>query len=162
MTKVFFVLFSCVFLFASCESSMDEASNSANDDSVTIENAEIVAMDEAEFKSIIDGDGEKVWSASAFTLAGLTTFTACRLDDSMTFKSDGIYEYNGGQVLCGAEDNAFTKTGTWEVNFADQAIIFDRGSSNEEVGEVIGLTENEIRLKGSYLLMEVRGIYTSN
>lgn len=162
MKKIFIALVPLVFLLIACDTSDNEPSNSMNDDSLTIERDEIVAMDEAEFKAIIDGDGEKVWEASAFTLAGLTTFTACRLDDSMTFKSDGTYEYNGGQDLCGAEDNAFIKTGTWEVNFDDATIIFDKGTSNEEVGEVIGMTETEIRLKGAYMMMEVRGIYTSN
>ena len=161
MNKLLFVLFSCCLIMGACNSSDNEEPNST-DDAVTIEEGEIVATDEAEFKSIIDGEGEKIWAASAFTLAGLTTFTDCRLDDSMLFRSDGTYEYNGGRDLCGAEDNAFIKTGTWEVNFDDSTIIFDKGTSNEEVGEVIGMTETEIRLKGAYMMMEVRGIYTSN
>jgi len=161
MKKIFIALLSTVFLFAACNSSDNDGPNAA-DDAVTIEEGEIVAMDEAEFKSIIDGDAEKIWAASAFTLAGLTTFTDCRLDDSMLFRSDGTYEYNGGQDLCGAEDDAFIKTGTWEVNFDDATIIFDKGTSNEEVGEVIGMTETEIKLKGAYMMMEVRGVYTSD
>jgi hypothetical protein len=162
MKKEFFALITGIFLFVACDSSEDESPNATNNGPGAIENGEIEAMNEAEFKSFIDGDGEKAWAARAFTLAGQTSFTACRLDDIITFKADGTYEYDGGEDLCGAEDNAFLKSGTWDVNFEDLTITFDRGTSNEEVGEVIGITENEIRVKGSYMMMEVRGLYTSN
>ena len=145
-----------------CNSEEDEGPMSNPNQDTSIEDGTVSAMDSDQFKALIDGGNEKVWSASAFTLAGQTTFTACRLDDIITFNADSTYVYDGGEQLCGAEDDSFIKTGTWEADFENERIVFDKGTENEEVGEVIGLSEDEIRVKGSYMMMEVRGVYTSN
>jgi len=151
-----------VIVFSSCNSSEDEGPTTNPDQNTAIEDGSISAMDEEEFKTLIDGGNEKIWSASAFTLAGQTTFTSCRLDDIITFNSDSTYVYDGGEQLCGAEDDSFIKTGTWEADFENKTLVFDKGTPNEEIGEIIGLSDDEIRVKGSYMMMEVRGVYTSN
>ncbi|MCZ4410221.1 lipocalin family protein [Cryomorphaceae bacterium 1068] len=152
-----------LFIFAACNESEDEPQDpSNNSQDAAIQEGEVDATDAASFKMMIDAGDEKTWLASAFTLAGQTTFTDCRLDDEMVFNVDGTYIYNGGNDLCGAEDNAQVKSGTWEIDFENRSIIFDKESNNEETAEVIGLSENEIRLQGSYMMMQVRGVYTAN
>ncbi len=161
MKKVLLALSVSALIFAGCNESDDDApSNTATDN--TIGEADIIAGDSLEFKTLIDGGDTKMWMASGFTLAGLTTFTDCRLDDEMVLNANGTCMYNGGMNLCGAEDNQQVKSGTWELDFANTTILFDKGTSREEAALVIGLSENEIRLDGTYMFMEVRGIYTAS
>ena len=76
----------------------------------------------------------------------------------MTFNANGTYQYNGG-TLCNAEDNLQTRIGSWVIDFQSNLIIFDKGTSDEYKAEIISLTENELRLKGKYLNLEIRGRY---
>jgi uncharacterized lipoprotein NlpE involved in copper resistance len=158
MKKVLITLSAAALIFVACNENEDEspANNTAGG---TIDETEITAIDSVNFKALVDGGSTRMWMASAFTLAGLTTFTSCRLDDEMTFNSDGTYIYNGGMNLCGAEDNQQMKSGTWEVDFSEKMLRFDAGTQNETAALVIGLSQNEIRLEGSYMAMEVRGVY---
>lgn len=158
MNRLVFAIFASLLIFTAC--------NDSDDDGETrppcIESSDFNPIDSAEFKSFVDGDGEKIWSTVAFTLANRTTFTECRLDDKMTFNANGTYFYERGES-CGAEDNAQSEiSGTWEVNFEDRTITFDKDTSNEETGDVIGLSLEEIRMKSSYLLLEVRGIFSAS
>lgn len=152
-----------LFALTACNESDDEPQDASNGSQVaTILDGESDASDAETFKMLIDNGDEKAWSASAFTLAGLNSFQTCRLDDQMVFNSDGTYLYDGGDDLCGDEDNARVKSGTWEIDFENQSVIFDKETTNEETAVVIGLNENEIRLQGSYMMMQVRGVYTAN
>jgi len=127
----------------------------------TIEPGMIQSMDSVNFRHLISDSVSKTWNTTLFTLAGSTTFTNCRLDDVMIFFADGTYNYQGGR-LCGAEDNQSMRNGNWELSYGEKKIYFDRGSSEQYEAEVIGLEEDELRVKGSYMMMEVRGIYTNN
>lgn len=159
-TKTLITLAAAIIIFAACNENEDESPSNGTADA-TIGEAEIAASDSVDFKALIDGGSSKVWMASAFTLAGSTTFTSCRLDDEMTLNSDGTYMYNGGINLCGAEDNQQIKLGTWALDFSEKMLLFDAGTQDEADALVIGLTENEIRLRGAYMSMEVRGVYTA-
>ena len=73
--------------------------------------------------------------------------------------SIGTYEYNGGTNLCGAEDDRTSRFGTYQIDFANQRVVFDAGTDNESVATVTGLDENAIVLEGSYLGLSIRGKY---
>jgi hypothetical protein len=161
MKKALLTLSAAALIFVACAENEDEGpANMAAD--TTIGETEITAADSVNFKTLIDGGASKTWMASAFTLAGLTTFTSCRLDDEMVLNADGTYTYDGGVNLCGAEDNQQMKSGTWTLDFSNTMLLFDVGTPNQASALVIGLTENEIRLDGSYMAMEVRGVYTAS
>lgn len=136
-----------------------ETNSSSNQ--LSIDAGEILAADSAAMKLSIDNGNAKTWATSAFTLAGRTTFTSCRLDDTMEFNADGTYIYNGGSNLCGAEDDEQIKTGTWEIDFQNRRVIFDKDTNLEAIAKVIGQNDAELRLQGSYMAMEVRGIFTA-
>jgi len=162
MQKTLLLSTLALLVFAACNESDDEPQDPANNSQdVAIQDGEVEAADATSFQMLIDNSGTKTWSASAFTLAGQTTFSDCRLDDEMVFNADGTYIYNGGAETCGGEDRQ-AQSGTWETDFDNLTIIFDKETTREETASVIGLNENEIRLKGSYMMMEVRGVYTSN
>jgi len=163
MKKTLFISAFALLLFTACNESDDEPQDTTdNSQEVVIQDGDVEATDASDFKMLIDNGDEKTWSASAFTLAGQTTFSDCRLDDEMVFNAEGTYVYNGGENLCGAEDNTQVKSGTWEIDYDNRTIIFDKETTNEETAAVLGLNENEIRLQGSYMMMQVRGVYTSN
>ena len=67
--------------------------------------SEIIPADSVEFAALLHGNSSRVWSAEQFTLAGLNVFQSCRLDDQIQLINDGTYSYDGGDLLCGAEDN---------------------------------------------------------
>jgi hypothetical protein len=162
MKKTILLSAFALLVFTACNESDDEPQDPANNSQdVAIQDGEVEATDAVSFKMLIDNDDTKTWSASAFTLAGQTTFTDCRLDDEMVFNADGTYIYNGGTETCGGEDRQ-AQTGTWEIDFDNLSIIFDKETSHEETAAVLGLSENEIRLQGSYMMMQVRGVYTAN
>jgi len=127
-----------------------------------VDDGTVTASDSMNFLTLISDTASKTWKTSLFTLNGSTTFTSCRLDDIMMFFPDGTYNYQGGGQLCGAEDNQSTRNGNWEIDYTNRKIIFDKGSGNEYVADVIGLTANELRVKGTYMGMEVRGLYIKN
>jgi len=158
--KIFLFFLTCTLLLVSCRVvESDEPANSVNTDEGIITSFSIIATDDNSLKTLITGDSIRTWNAQAFTLAGQTTFTSCRLDDGMIFMSNGTYQYEGGSTLCGSEDNLRTKRGTWVSNFENKTIVFDQGSSNEIVTTIIGLSENLMSLRSSYRGMEVRGRY---
>ena len=162
MRKIFSVLCIAALTFAACDKSDDEPQENTETPEAQIEAGDIVASDSLALKLSIDDGSSKIWKTEAFTLAGSTIFTGCRLDDEMEFNEDGTYIYNGGADLCGAEDNEQVKTGTWEIDFQNQSIIFDRGTSRQTAALLIGQNDNELRLQGSYMAMEVRGVFSAD
>lgn len=120
---------------------------------------------EANFTQLFHSTSGQAWDADGFTLAGNTSFLSCRLDDQMMLMANetnpliGTYEYNGGDDLCGAEDDQVSKFGTYQINFTNKTVVFDAGTNNESVASVVGLDENEIVLEGSYLGLKIRGKY---
>lgn len=115
----------------------------------------------AEFETLLHGDSAKIWAGAAFTLAGFDGFQDCRLDDVMTVNADGTYTYDGGNDLCGAEDNERTRTGTWRILNDGNNILFDEGTERQYEADVVGLVSDTIRLSGDYLGLEINGLYIS-
>ncbi len=163
--KVLFLGVLMISFFTSCTVADEEDNTNATDASGNVvskvDNGTITATDSMNFRMLLTDSVSKQWSTSLFTLAGSSVFTNCRLDDVMLIFKDGTYSYQGGQ-LCGAEDNMMSRNGSWELDYSNKKIVFDRGSSNEYIAEVIGLLDNELRVKGSYMGMEVRGLYKTN
>ena len=118
--------------------------------------------DEETFAFYLHGGNTKSWAAQGFTISGISGFQQCRLDDNMVLGEDGTYQYDGGETLCGAEDNQRLKTGTWEIEFDESMLIFNKGTQIEYQVIVSGLDENTIVLDGTYFGLEIRGIYISN
>lgn len=111
------------------------------------------------FNMAFHGGSERSWTAISFQLAGFDGFQGCRLDDTMMINADGTYEYDGGENLCGAEDDTRMKTGTWEVINGGRNVLFDQGTSNEYMAEVNGFENGVIALSGQYVGLEIMGVY---
>ena len=114
------------------------------------------------FVEFLTNGDKKVWAASSFTIGGMNNSQACRLDDSMEFNVDGTYVYDGGKTLCGAEDDTMIKSGVWEFSDDNSELIFDAGTNNEVIADVMGFTNDRIALGGSYLGFDLMGLYVSN
>jgi hypothetical protein len=116
-----------------------------------------------ELVDAIAGESGKEWKALTFELEGHSGFQLCRLDDAFMFFSNGTYRYDGGDVLCGGEDDSRIKTGTWEINFNSKKIIFDRTTNKEHDAEIVGIENGKILLRGQVdifgLAMDIEGIY---
>ncbi len=86
--------------------------------------------------------------------------------DSMVLSSDGTYQYDGGDQLCGAEDDASAKVGAWEFNAENAVMTFDPGTESEVSVNIITL--DDIRLSyfravlnpvvAPYLLQELKAL----
>lgn len=159
-----FILFNVlVFSFTSCElTTLDEPGAEMENEIMEVFEPQTVPSTIAEFETMFHGNSQLTWSATSFTLAGFEGFQNCRLDDMIIVNADGTYEYDGGDVLCGAEDSQQNRTGTWEIMDNGNNILFDRGTNREYTARVNGLDDNTISLSGEYLGLEIKGIYTSN
>lgn len=159
--KNFVILFTVCFGLLSCE-----LENLDSDPTVTAQQEDlsqqipiglIDASNLQEANLLLADSVQKEWKTLEFTLANSTAMTDCRLDDEMIFNSNGTYQFSRGLKSCGGEDNRSRRTGLWEIDFDNNKLIFDKGTSMEYTSEVIGLNESELRLKGSYFNLEVRG-----
>jgi len=148
-----------VTLVVACGEDSDSSEGPTANVNPSVDRGIIEANDSTTFRMLLTDSVSKTWDASVFLLAGSNTFTSCRLDDYFTFFTDGTYDYSGGR-LCGAEDTDKNRSGSWELDYTDKKIYFDRRTSKEYVAEVIGLQENELKVVGSYMRMEVRATYT--
>lgn len=117
---------------------------------------------EAELMTILTGTEEKSWKAVGFAVKLIPGFQTCRLDDTVTFNEDGTYTYDGGSSLCGAEDNVKVKSGNWELDFAGQKLVFDKGTDNETAAEIATAKAGMLILKGDYKGWDLIGKYESN
>lgn len=116
--------------------------------------------------SIIDanaflvGSENRTWTTLAFTIEGVNGFQNCRLDDQIRLNDDHTYAYDGGNMLCGAEDNEKLKSGTWSMDAASRTLTFDEGEDQEAVLYIESLTENEIVISTHYYSWKVVGKFT--
>lgn len=113
----------------------------------------------AEAEMVLTNGSERTWKTANFTLSNSTNLTECRNDDKFEFNSNGTYTYDGGVTLCNAEDSKRIKIGSWRIDFENSKLIFDEGTNQEYIADVIGLNSEEIRLKGKYFNLEIRGRY---
>lgn len=116
----------------------------------------------SELMTILAGSENNTWDATGFEINGIKGFQNCRLDDQILLNSDGTYSYNGGEDLCGAEDNVKTKTGTWEANFGNRTLTFDKGTDRQATGEIATATDIKLILRGDYMGWELTGQYEIN
>ncbi len=111
----------------------------------------------------IAGESGKDWKTLSFTLEGHDGIQICRLDDTFMFFSNGTYRYDGGDLLCGGADDTRVKTGTWEINFDDKKIIFDRTTNIEHDATIVAVQEGKMLLQGHVdifgIAMDIAGIY---
>lgn len=130
-------------------------------DQVTIFEPEVFPQTMAEYRAELHGETSKKWTNTTFTLGGMDGFQDCRLDDTININGDGTYTYDGGDILCGAEDNEQSRTGTWEIINGGANIIFDKGTEREYEANVTGLQDNTLAIEGKYLGLTVKGIYSA-
>ncbi len=95
------------------------------------------------------GDISKAWKTESFSLEVFGELD-CRKDDVFTFFSDGTYEYDGGALLCGDSDNQQLVKGTWELDFDNNSLTFDKNTPKETKASLITLKEDNIRAMGKW------------
>ena len=127
------------------------------DQNVSVSGPNSLPADQDIFLDFLRGTSGKTWNASQFTLQGLDGFQNCRLDDAITLGDDGSYQFDGGNVSCGGEDQSQAQ-GTWNLDFENSRLSFVLGGDTFQ-GEVIGLTENTLIIRGTYLGLEVEARY---
>ncbi len=101
----------------------------------------------------------KSWSTTGFNYHIVKRFQACRLDDTITLLADNTYQYDGGDLLCGAEDDTRKKSGTWEANYEGRKLTFDKGTSHEVELYIEEASENQIIVSATYMNVKVVGRY---
>jgi len=113
------------------------------------------------FNTILTNGSNRTWNVTGFSFGESTNFQNCRLDDSLILKNDGTYDYNGGNELCGAEDNSQFKTGIWEADFDSRTIYFDKGTGNEIEIFIESCQESKVVFSSKYFGMKVLGQFES-
>lgn len=120
-----------------------------------------VPDNQSDAENFLSGDDSKIWVNESFELSVFGSLE-CRKDDIFTFFTDGTYEYDGGEMLCGDSDSKQIQSGTWELNLEDKKIIFDKGTEGESQADLITLKEDRIRAMGSWNNLEIDATYSSN
>ena len=106
------------------------------------------------------GGESRTWTTLEFTIDGVNGFQSCRLDDQIQLNSDNTYDYDGGDMLCGAEDDQKLKSGTWEVDVDNRTLTFDAGTDREGIFHIESLNAEEIVVRSQYYNWEVLGKFT--
>ncbi|MEM7550341.1 MAG: hypothetical protein AAF363_11730 [Bacteroidota bacterium] len=181
--NIFFNFFTTLLIITSCSIvSVDPV-----DEEVTVEAVEEpteaegintgsgeVPLDSTTFMNLLTGGDSKTFSADDFLLEGMgiSFEQSCRLDDLITFNADGTFLYDGGDQLCGAEDDSEVREGSFSIDLSreDPFIIFTDvdgfGTSSFE-GKVWTLEDSLIVISSVYTnqvfgSFEVTGRYTVN
>lgn len=151
---------------------VDEETLTSNDDDDAVTDgvdlgSESIPSDEDTFGQMLHNNSSKTWSAIEFSIEGMSAFLTCRLDDSITLSSDGTYLYDGGQDLCGAEDDIQIRTGSWSFDFATHELILEPGTENEASAIVMTLNDDVLTFTGVYESdvfgdFDIEGRYSSN
>ena len=110
-----------------------------------------------EIEVILTDNDMRTWMTKNFTLAGMNL--ECREDDTFQFMEDGTFKFDGGDMLCGLEDILKVRTGTWKVLIDENRIEFDLGSQEIYYANYQKITEEEIRLTGSWAGMKLVGTF---
>ena len=152
-------LITLLFLVSSCDViNLDTPpTDDPVDQNVSVSGPNTLPADQDTFLNYLRGNNGKTWNASQFTLQGMDGFQNCRLDDAMTLGNDGNYQFDGGNVSCGGEDQGQAQ-GTWNLDFENSRLSFVLGGDTFQ-GEVVGLTENTLVIRGTYLGLTVEARY---
>lgn len=145
----------------SCKKDDDDSNDNATNNTTTDANptpAVDYPASETAFNSSISNDNSKTWGEADFELEGVGV-QDCRHDDLMTLKSDGTYSYDNGALTCGTDEAM--KTGTWEANYSEKTIVFDKGESDEYSATIVSLSEKTFKLEGKWSGMDITGTYTA-
>jgi len=112
--------------------------------------------------SVLTGAGSRSWSVSSFTIENISGFQQCRLDDQIVMNTDGSFAYDGGGLLCGAEDSDQLKSGTWSLDYTTRTLTFvpDIGDQIELYVET--LTGQEVVFSTSYIGLDILGKLNKN
>lgn len=154
MKKIYYCIVACIGLFIACE---EDQNTETGNNNISINLNLLIGSSDV----TTDVTDSITWSASSFELEGVGV-EDCRLDDQMTFRSNGTYRYNGGLTLCGGDDNTRIKDGTFSVDTASATITFDQGTDIEYTANIQSLSATEVMLSGSYLGMTIEGKYSRN
>lgn len=126
-------------------------------DSGVVTGPNTVPQDESSFLTLLLGDtsstASRTWAAVQFTLEGLSGFQDCRLDDQITLFADNTYDFNGGNLNCGGEDQA-QAAGGWSFDFESTQITFGLGSEQFS-GIITGINEDQLVITGTYIGLEI-------
>lgn len=160
MKRIFAPLIITLLAASACEVSESEmeGEESKNDEVQVVEgipsNRDTVMM-------YLHGSSSKTWMAQSFTIASMSSFQTCRLDDQIELNQDGTYLYDGGASLCGGEDSEMSKSGSWSLDNDNQTIIFEESDGDSFNGTITGLNSTEISLSSTYVGLTVEGRYQS-
>ena len=125
-----------------------------------------ITFDDSFPNSVIDvnayllGGSSRTWTTVGFTIDGVVGFQNCRLDDQIQLHDNQTYDYDGGDMLCQAEDNQKLKSGTWELDASNRRLTFDKGTDTEAVFYIESLTADEIVVSSQYYSWKVMGSFT--
>ena len=135
------------FVGVSCSSSEDpDPVNEVN-----------IPSDQADALLALNGTNMKSWVTKRFTLAGVQL--DCRADDVIMLHADGTFDYDGGDNLCGLQDNARTRTGTWELDLENRTFTVELNTGVIYSGEFQKITENELIMTGNWGGMSIRATF---
>lgn len=151
MIKMKLLLHSMLFgllAFTACSVVVEEGNNSSEAGGITFEN--IFPSSIIDANTFLLGSGNRTWSTMEFTIEGINGFQNCRLDDEIELRDDNTYTYDGGTMLCGAEDSQKIKTGIWEFDGSTRTIVFDKGTEQESMIYIESLTDEEIVISSQY------------
>lgn len=153
--KWFFIIGIASLVFA-CDSD-DTNTTSNSDDNITELGFLLKSRDS--LIVFISGESKKNWETKEFKVSSMSSFQDCRLDDMIEFNKDGTFLYDGGDILCGAEDEKKTVSGSWEILDDNKSIKFVTSDGDTYNGELTGTVDGKLTIKSSYMGMEVKGFY---
>ncbi len=103
---------------------------------------------------------QRTWEMVNFSYNGVAASMfnhTCRLDDAMAFQANGTYLYNGGAELCGGEDSAQQKSGTWDLDENLNFVLFDKGTIKELRANIDFFTDTNLNMSGTYMFSSFSG-----
>lgn len=130
------------------------------DDSIIFEDIYPASAEVA--NDILTGSSTRSWSSKSFTIEEISGLQQCRLDDQIVIDMDGTFSFDGGDLLCGAEDNTKIKNGSWALDYTARTITFTPADSDPIALYIEMLTGTEIVISSSYVGLEVVGKFGSN
>lgn len=157
-------VFYLALLISACNSFDQEAFDEGFENAQILEYTIPTTIPESndQFKLLLHGTEKNQWVAKEFTLEGLLGAQDCRLDDIMTLRQDGTYQFDGGKMSCGGDD-VVSKSGVYRIDYDNKKLIFDEGAADAVIVNVSGLAQGVIALDGEVSIfgvsMTIKGVY---
>lgn len=146
----------CVVALAACSVVVEETTGDIDESSnITFEN--VFPNSIIDVNAFLLGGDSRTWTTVAFTIEGVNGFQNCRLDDQVQLNADNTYTYDGGSMLCGAEDDQKIKSGSWQLDADARTLTFNPNTEEESVFYVESLTEEQIVVSSHYYNWKVVG-----